>query len=366
MLVSVIVPVYKAERWLHRCVDSILAQTMDDFELLLIDDGSPDRSGEICDEYAAKDSRVRVFHKENGGVSSARNLGLDSARGEWISFVDADDWVEVDYLVGLTENLDADIIVGGMRDTKGNVYLLESQLYLNSEIGGFIEQYNGECFVRASWGKLIHKKIIENYNLRFDLNVRCGEDTLFNKQVLLYSDSVRVIDKFMYVYYIPIAVDVRLKYNLKLDEIEYILERLLYTNQQLKRKFLCKNLWHDVHYLLLMYDLSEVLLEGDKRVYCLYKQCFLDKKYIDFCSDSVHSPIVKALLEIKQFYKFGCFVEAQQMYIIFESFCKDTPWFVNFQYNNFYLWYFLVKCRLKFIFEILMKIYCKLVYFVIK
>ena len=114
MLVSVIVPVYKAEKWLHRCVDSILAQTMEDFELLLIDDGSPDRSGEICDEYAAKDSRVRVFHKENGGVSSARNLGLDNAQGEWISFVDADDILPEKALSDFLEfaSCDVDIICG--------------------------------------------------------------------------------------------------------------------------------------------------------------------------------------------------------------------------------------------------------------
>ena len=92
--ISVIVPVYKAEAYLHRCVDSILAQTFQDFEVLLIDDGSPDRSGEICDEYARKDKRVRVFHKENGGVSSARNMGLDNARGEYVCFVDSDDWLD--------------------------------------------------------------------------------------------------------------------------------------------------------------------------------------------------------------------------------------------------------------------------------
>ena len=80
--VSVIVPVYKAEAYLHRCVDSLLAQTMPDFEVLLIDDGSPDRSGELCDEYAAKDERVRVIHQPNGGVSAARQRGLDEARGE--------------------------------------------------------------------------------------------------------------------------------------------------------------------------------------------------------------------------------------------------------------------------------------------
>ena len=91
--ISVIVPVYNTEKYLHRCIDSILAQTFTDFELLLIDDGSTDNSGTICDEYATKDSRVRVFHKKNGGVSSARNLGVDNAKGEWVTFVDSDDCV---------------------------------------------------------------------------------------------------------------------------------------------------------------------------------------------------------------------------------------------------------------------------------
>lgn len=89
--ISIIVPVYKAEAYLHRCVDSLLAQTFTDFEVLLIDDGSPDRSGEICDAYAKKDARVRVFHQPNGGVSVARQRGVENAKGEWITFVDADD-----------------------------------------------------------------------------------------------------------------------------------------------------------------------------------------------------------------------------------------------------------------------------------
>uniref|UniRef100_UPI003079CB33 glycosyltransferase family 2 protein n=1 Tax=Phascolarctobacterium succinatutens TaxID=626940 RepID=UPI003079CB33 len=92
---SVIVPVYKVEKYIHKCVDSILNQTFKDFELILIDDGSPDNCGEICDEYAKKDSRVRVIHKENGGQSSARNRGLDIAKGEIIGFVDSDDDIEV-------------------------------------------------------------------------------------------------------------------------------------------------------------------------------------------------------------------------------------------------------------------------------
>ena len=109
--ISVIVPVYKVEKYLPECIESVLAQTFTDFELILVDDGSPDNSGKICDDYATRDSRIRVFHKENGGVSSARNLGLDNARGEWIGFVDPDDWIEPDmyeqmYLAGTENNAD--------------------------------------------------------------------------------------------------------------------------------------------------------------------------------------------------------------------------------------------------------------------
>lgn len=97
-MISIIVPVYNVEKYIRRCVDSIIVQTYKDWELLLIDDGSPDNSGKICDEYASKDSRIKVFHKENGGVSSARNLGLEKANGEWIVFVDSDDILREDAL----------------------------------------------------------------------------------------------------------------------------------------------------------------------------------------------------------------------------------------------------------------------------
>lgn len=108
MVVSVIVPVYNAEKYLRRCVDSILVQTFTDFELLLIDDGSADGSSAICDEYAENDNRVHVFHKPNGGVSSARNLGLNHARGEWVTFVDADDWIDITFLWKMLEKAKSD------------------------------------------------------------------------------------------------------------------------------------------------------------------------------------------------------------------------------------------------------------------
>lgn len=102
--ISIIVPVYNAEKTLHRCTNSIINQLYQNWELLLIDDGSTDNSSVICDEYVRKDKRIRVFHKENGGVSSARNVGLDNAEGEWITFIDSDDWVENNYLSNLYQN----------------------------------------------------------------------------------------------------------------------------------------------------------------------------------------------------------------------------------------------------------------------
>ena len=92
-MISIIIPVYNSEVTLRRCLDSVISQSISDWELILIDDGSTDKSGEICEEYASKDKRIKVFYKKNGGVSSARNVGLDNAKGEWIAFVDADDFV---------------------------------------------------------------------------------------------------------------------------------------------------------------------------------------------------------------------------------------------------------------------------------
>lgn len=104
-VISIIVPVYNVEKYLSQCIDSILAQAFIDFELLLVDDGSTDGSGRICDEYANKDARIQVFHKKNGGVSSARNIGLEHAQGEWITFVDSDDWLDLKYCQILWEEV---------------------------------------------------------------------------------------------------------------------------------------------------------------------------------------------------------------------------------------------------------------------
>lgn len=121
-LISIIVPVYMAEKYLNRCIESILCQTYKNFELILVDDGSPDTSGDLCDYWAGQDSRVKVIHKENGGASSARNCGLKIAKGKYIAFVDSDDWLEpnmYEQLYKLLEENKAQMAICGMRVVDG-------------------------------------------------------------------------------------------------------------------------------------------------------------------------------------------------------------------------------------------------------
>lgn len=208
-MISVIVPVYKAEKYLHRCVDSILAQSCSDFELLLIDDGSPDNSGAICDEYAAKDSRVRVFHKENGGVSSARNLGLDNARGEWITFCDSDDYVTSDWLSAYD-----DAIVNNVDLTIQGYYIIDGGITKKKELplcqGCSIDDKRGlivslmcQGVYGYLWVKLFRRQIIEDNHIRFDTNSTFREDEQFFSKYLEYVNSFRCIDKENYYYILP-------------------------------------------------------------------------------------------------------------------------------------------------------------------
>ena len=360
MLVSVIVPVYKAEKWLHRCVDSILAQTMTDFELLLIDDGSPDKSGEICDEYAAKDSRVRVFHKKNGGVSSARNLGLDNAQGEWISFVDADDWVEVDYLAGLTENLDADFITGGLRDTIGGICIADNKLYSYLDIKEFLNQYNRDSILRAACGKLVRRVIIDDNKLRFDTKIRYGEDTVFNKRYLLHCNQVRSIEFVNYNYFIDETCTIMEKYFLKLEDIDYVSNIILVTNISLNNKFGWQIDEDEIKvFFFQLSSFNEIVGVFSKYVE-LCKKYYPNLSDKQILEDSFMSPIVKGIVKIKLLYIQKKYVKAKQYYDEFCSICEKLPWQVKFQHKDFYLWYFLIKCRMWWVLDKMLKFYYKI------
>lgn len=196
--ISVIVPVYNTEKYLHRCIDSILFQTYTDFELLLIDDGSTDSSGTICDEYAEKDSRVRVFHKANGGVSSARNLGLDNAQGEWITFVDADDeLVDENSLQILynpiSHNSNIELSVCGYEcyDVDGLKTFSTASFDINSglDVDNTISMAYGCSYYQFySIAKLYKTSIIKKYSIRFDEKIYFSEDRLFIIQYICHCE----------------------------------------------------------------------------------------------------------------------------------------------------------------------------------
>lgn len=199
--ISVIVPVYNAEKYLRRCIDSILAQTYKDFELLLIDDGSKDSSGAICDEYASKDSRVRVFHKQNGGVSSARNLGLKIACGEFVTFCDSDDYVEVDYLRYIFTDCEYDMSGVSMKAISSEIFWTLPDLSSNGNkniINSILGVYD-DGFRRVI-GKLFKLRIIRANDISFETDIKWGEDSLFVLDFLKCCNSIRFLSTALYNY----------------------------------------------------------------------------------------------------------------------------------------------------------------------
>ena len=203
-LISVIIPVYKVERYLPRCIESILRQTYSNFELILIDDGTPDRSGIICDRYAEKDSRIRVIHKENGGVSTARNAGIDAAKGEWVTFVDSDDWVQENYLEVLTSPLgvdDYDMTIGVLEWRAISRKIQEYEGYsINIGEASQIERALNCSELLGPWLKLFSLNIIKNNSMRFSKGIALGEDAIFVAKYLKHCKKIYMTGKAIYCY----------------------------------------------------------------------------------------------------------------------------------------------------------------------
>lgn len=204
--ISIIVPVYKAEKYLRNCINSILKQTFAEFEILLIDDGSPDGSGRICDEYALIDDRVKVFHKVNGGVSSARQCGLDNAIGEYIIHIDPDDWVEPNMLTELYQKV--------VEDTSDMVicdYLVENYnentiKYIKQEpsrldhtvvLKELFGHLHGSCC-----NKLVKKSCFDKFEVSFPLELSHCEDLYVNVLLLLNKIKIAYMPKAYYHYII--------------------------------------------------------------------------------------------------------------------------------------------------------------------
>ena len=209
--ISIIIPIYNVEKYLRECVDSVLNQTYRNFEVILVDDGSPDNCPKICDEYAAKDSRIKVIHKPNGGLSDARNAGLDWAQGDCVMFLDSDDWWDdkdaLGKIINSMSESEADITIFGMKKyfchdnrygdiripkkcDKGNCTLSHAQLqqYMRSNI-----------FVACAWDKVIRRTLIEKDKQRF-VKHQLSEDIEWCCKLLLKNPKINVLEESFYVY----------------------------------------------------------------------------------------------------------------------------------------------------------------------
>ena len=206
ILVSVIVPVYNVEEYLGRCVDSILSQTHSNLEVILVDDGAKDSSGSICDSYAEKDSRVRVIHKENGGLSSARNAGIDIAGGDWLEFVDSDDWLEpdaVESLLTAAVTHQVELAVGGRWDVSAKTGEKKKGLCPKAEEVIGAEELVSRIFRwdncdSSACDKLYARRLFRQ--VRFPHGVVC-EDVPVMYKIVLDAGRVAMVDKPIYNYY---------------------------------------------------------------------------------------------------------------------------------------------------------------------
>ena len=206
--VSIIVPVYNAKNYLQRCIDSILHQEYTDYELFLVDDGSTDGSGDICDAYAAADARITVIHKENTGVSDSRNLAISQARGTYLQFLDSDDWITPDatklFVRAATEH-DCDLViadfyrvVGERVSHKGDIE--DNGVLTREEFAAHMMENPADFYYGVLWNKLYRRDLVEKYHLHMDVSVSWCEDFLFNLEYILHANVFYALQAPVYYY----------------------------------------------------------------------------------------------------------------------------------------------------------------------
>lgn len=206
--VSIIVPVYNAEKTIGRCIDSILNQEYEDFELLLMDDGSKDASGSVCDEYAEKDERVRVIHKENSGVSATRNMALDIAGGTYLQFLDADDWITPNatrLFVEAAEQYNCDMVIADFYRVVGERVshkgAIEGEGILTREqFAAQMMENPADFYYGVLWNKLFRREIVEKYKLRMDSDISWCEDFMFNLEYIRHCEVFYALQVPIYYY----------------------------------------------------------------------------------------------------------------------------------------------------------------------
>lgn len=245
--ISVIVPVYKVEAYLDRCVKSVLDQTFEDFELILVDDGSPDRCGAMCDEWAKKDNRIRVIHKKNGGLSDARNAGFDIAKAEWITFIDSDDYVHPKMLEALYNGvIEHGVKVSACRyiQTHGEDLSYCGRVYASALVPReFYREYN---YATVAWGKMYHRDVILPYPVG-----RVHEDEYVTYRILFACSHIAVVDIPLYGYFQNTESITRSSWNPKrLDALPAFEEQIKFFADMGEEKILRWRIFDYMNYVI--------------------------------------------------------------------------------------------------------------------
>lgn len=281
-MVSVIIPVYNAELNLNKCIDSVLNQTYRDFEVLLINDGSKDGSGAICDQYAAIDSRVRVVHQANRGVSATRNVGIHEARGAYISFVDSDDYIAPNMLedmVSFAEHNNSDIVMCEYYTDKNGVItpvkLKYQETYATKQEvkDGLLYRYytDDHAGLYSLWNKIIRREVVTRNEIVFDTTLKRGEDAWFVFQCLKHCSRVDFIAKPFYYYYQNESSIMHTVYDDQYEKWVEMRKRLLTENLQFN--FLIDyNLFYRI-FLIKVFVYCHALIKGNEHRKAKYILC---------------------------------------------------------------------------------------------
>lgn len=275
-MVSIITPVYNTERYLAKCIESVLVQKYTDFELLLIDDGSTDTSGQICDKYAKLDQRIRVFHIVNNGVSHARNIGLENALGEWVLFLDSDDWLTEDCLqkcVNAMQKYDVDVVQFPIScmDENGNFLFFRNKGMEVCSLQQFVAYDN---YSLSTGSGMLNRSMIEKYKIRFDETLTLGEDIVFWLTYFSYCKKLMVIDDAVYYY---LCCQGNIQRRAQVGSVTRTIERLIL----LKNEYPLYSNRCNQHIMGLLMQLLAYTQLPISDVVCYYKKANIDKPLKD-------------------------------------------------------------------------------------
>lgn len=292
-MISVIVPVYNSEKYLGKCINSILGQTFQDFELLLIDDGSTDGSGEICDRYAVQDSRIKVFHKQNGGVASAREMGKNMASGDYSIHVDSDDWIEKDMLEVMYDEVcerHLDMVIADFYNDMGEQSIYVKQGAESVEPKNILTNILQDKLFGGLWHKMIRHDLYKKYDIHFINGIDYCEDVLVLAQLLSHPLKIGFIPKAFYHY--------------NFSNINSITRNYTVKTYQMRKAFIC-----ELHNMLPQ-SFAEIIKEYAVRI---KKEAFVngvlsDEDFKTFMPLSIKEILISKVLGRKAKV---CFVMAQ-------------------------------------------------------